>query len=94
MVVKAYVLFKVSSGSEMEICEKIMENDEVLEASILYGEYDIIAKVNAQDSERIDSVIEKIQTIPSIILTSTMIIAREYRGKMKRNPDSRIRVGF
>jgi len=87
MVVKAYVLFKVSSGSEMEICEKIMENNEVSEASILYGEYDIIAKVNAQDSDRIDSVIEKIQTIPSIILTSTMIVAREYRGKMNRNPD-------
>jgi len=91
MVVKAYVLFKVSSGSEREICENIMENNEVLDVTILYGEYDIIAKVNAQDSERIDSVIEKIQTIPSIILTSTMIVAREYRGKMKRNPDHKNR---
>lgn len=68
-----------------------MENNEALEASILCGEYDLIAKVNAQDSERIASVIEKIQTIPSIILTSTMIVVREYRGKMKGNPEHKNR---
>jgi len=86
MVVKAYILFKVNSDREREICKKIVEHDEVLEASIIYGEYDLIAKVNAEDMGQIDSFTEKIRTMPSIILTSTMIVAREYKGKANRNP--------
>jgi len=84
MVVKAYVLFKVSSGSEREICKKIVEFEEALEASIIYGEYDLIAEINAQDLGQIDSLTEKIRTIPNIILNSTMIVAREYKGKVER----------
>jgi len=82
MVVKAYVLFKVSSGSERKICKKIMEFEEVLEASMIYGEYDLIAKVSASDLQQLEELLtEKLRAMPSIVLTSTMIEAREYKGK-------------
>jgi len=87
LAVKAYVLFKVSSGSERDLCKKIVEFDEVLEASIIYGEYDLVAKVTAQDLGQLEEFLtEKIRTMSSIVLTSTMIIAREYKGKTGRNP--------
>lgn len=87
MAVKAYILFKISSGSEREICKKIVGFDEVSEASIIYGEYDLVAKVNAQDLGKLEEFLtEKIRTIPSVVLTSTMIVAREYKGKKERNP--------
>lgn len=86
MAIKAYVLFKVSSGTEREICRKISDFNEVLEASVIYGEYDLIAKVKVNDLSTLEIFLtEKIRSIPSVILTSTMIVAREYKGKTERN---------
>ena len=86
MMVEAYILFKVNSGSEREACEQIIGFDEVLGASIIYGEYDVIAKVSVQDLQGLENLLaEKIRKVPSILLTSTMIVAREYKGKARRN---------
>ena len=85
MTVKAYVVFKVSSGSERDLCRKIAEFDEVIEADIIYGEYDVITKVRADDLQHLEEFLtEKVRSIPSVVLTSTMIVAREYRGKNNR----------
>ena len=86
MAIKAYVLMKVSSGSERDICKKIVEFDEVLDVSIIYGEFDIIAKVKVDELETLENFLsENLRSMPSIMLTSTMIVAREYKGKAKRN---------
>lgn len=85
MVVNAYVLFKVSSGTEREVCEDIANFDEVLVANVIYGEYDIVAKVSVPNLQALEEFIaEKIRKVSSILLTSTMIIAREYKGKTQR----------
>lgn len=90
MAVKAFILFKISSGSEREICKRIVDFDQVLEASIIYGEYDLVAKVSAEDLGQLEEFLtEKIRSIPSVVLTSTMIVAREYKGKTERNPAHR-----
>ena len=86
MAVKAYVLMKVSSGSEREICKRIVELEEVLDASIVYGEFDVVAKVKVDELEALEDFLSKnLRNMPSIMLTSTMIVAREYKGKAKRN---------
>ena len=85
MTVEAYILFKVNSGTEREACEKIADFDEVLVAGIVYGEYDVIAKISVLDLQALEAFLaEKIRKEPSVILTSTMIIAREYKGKSQR----------
>ncbi|HDD69661.1 Lrp/AsnC family transcriptional regulator [Candidatus Bathyarchaeota archaeon] len=85
MNIKAYILFKVNSGAEKEVCKKIVEFDEVLTADITYGEYDVITKVSVPDLKALETfTTDKIRKIPSILLTSTMIIAREYKGKNAR----------
>jgi len=86
MSIKAYVMMKVSSGSEREICKKIAEFEEVMDVSIVYGEFDIIAKVKVDELETLENFLsENLRNMPSIMLTSTMIVAREYKGKAKRN---------
>ena len=86
MSIKAYVLLKVSSGSEREVCKKIADFDEVVDANIIYGEFDIVAKISIDELPSLEAFLsENIRTIPSIMLTSTMIVAREYKGKVKRN---------
>jgi DNA-binding Lrp family transcriptional regulator len=85
-MVKAYILFKVSSGSEREVAKKIADFDEVLVAGIIYGEYDLVVKVSVQSLKALEEFIaEKIRTVPNILVTSTMIMAREYKGKNNRN---------
>ena len=85
MSVLAYVLFKVASGTETEVAQKMIEFEEVMQADVVFGEYDVIARVATDDLEKLqDFVSEKIRTVPNVLVTSTMIISREYKGKTYR----------
>jgi len=85
MTILAYVLFKVSSGTEREVCQKLIEFDEVVQADIIFGEYDVIAKISTQDLDKLEEFVSlKIRTVPNVFVTSTMIISREYKGKNQR----------
>ena len=85
MAVSAYVLFKVSSGTEREVAQKLVEFDEILHADIIFGEYDVVAKMSTKDLDSLENFVsEKIRTVPNVLVTSTMIISREYRGKNYR----------
>jgi DNA-binding Lrp family transcriptional regulator len=70
---------------EKEVSRQLAELDEVQEASITYGEYDVIAKVTLNDLHLLeDFLADKIRRVESVVLTSTMIIAQEFRGKKQR----------
>jgi len=85
MSVQAYVLFKVTSGTERDVCQKIVGFDEVLAAAIIYGEYDVIAKVSLTGMEALEEFLSvKMRKVQSVLLTSTMIVAREYEGKTRQ----------
>jgi len=86
MSVLAYVLFKVSSGTEREVAQKIIEFSEVMYADVVFGEYDVIARMTTADLEKLqDFVSDKVRTIPNVLVTSTMIISKEYKGKTYRS---------
>ena len=85
MSVLAYVLFKVASGTEREVAKKMIEFEEVIQADIVFGEYDVIARVTIADLGKLqDFVSDKIRTVPNVLVTSTMIISKEYKGKFYR----------
>jgi len=85
MAVLAYVLFKVSSGTEREVCQKLIEFDDVLQADIIFGEYDVVAKIETQDLSMLEEFVSrKVRNVPNVLVTSTMIVSREYKGKRNR----------
>ena len=85
MAVLAYVLFKVSSGSERDVCKKLIEFEEVLHADIIFGEYDVVAKVETPELYNLEEFISlKVRNVPNVLVTSTMIVSREYKGKNNR----------
>jgi len=85
MAILAYVLFKVSSGTEREVCQKLIEFGEVVQAGIIFGEYDVVAKVATQDLDKLEEFVsQKVRNVPNVLVTSTMIISREYKGKSQR----------
>jgi len=85
MAVLAYVLFKVSSGTEREVAQKLIEFNEVLQADIIFGEYDVIAKLLTKDLGALEEFVsETVRNVPNVLVTTTMIISREYKGKSQR----------
>ncbi len=85
MSVLAYVLFKVASGTEREVAQKVIEFDEVIQADIVFGEYDVIARLTTENLNKLEEFVsQKVRTIPNVLVTSTMIISREYKGKRYR----------
>jgi DNA-binding Lrp family transcriptional regulator len=84
-VILAYVLFKVASGTEREVAQKLIEFDEVIQANIVFGEYDVIARMTTESLDKLEEFVsQKIRTVPNVLVTSTMIISREYKGKSYR----------
>jgi len=85
MAVLAYVMFKVSSGTEREVAQKLIDFEEVLQADIIFGEYDVIAKLSTKDLDALENFVsEKVRNVPNVLVTSTMIISREYKSKSQR----------
>jgi len=78
MSVLAYVLFKVSSGTEREVTQKIIEFEEVIQADVVFGEYEVIARMTTDDLGKLqDFGSDKVRTVPNVLVTSTMILSKE-----------------
>jgi anthranilate phosphoribosyltransferase len=73
-VVTAFVLCVTDAGKEREVVEKLRSMEKVEEAHVVYGEYDVIAKIIVDELKQLDSFIsEKVRVIKEIQMTSTMI---------------------
>jgi len=69
------VLINTDAGGEDEVMEKLKGINEVTEAYIVYGVYDIVAKVEAESIEKLkDIVTNVIRKIPKVRSTLTMIV--------------------
>ncbi len=73
-MVMAYLLILVKPGEETTVVEKLNQMDEVKMTDVVYGEYDVIAKVEVPDMSALQKfLMEKIRKIDEIERTSTMI---------------------
>ena len=85
MAILAYVLFKVASGTEREVSQKLIDFGEVIQTDIVLGEYDVIARMTTESLDKLEEFVsQKIRTVPNVLVTSTTIISREYKGKSYR----------
>jgi DNA-binding Lrp family transcriptional regulator len=72
-VVVGFVLIHVIPTHEYEVFNKLSKLKEIIELHPLFGEYDLIAKIEAEDYEDIGQIIiQKIKTIEGIIDTKTL----------------------
>lgn len=71
----AIVLLNTDMGSEDEVLEQLSRIDGVVEASIVYGVYDIVVKVRAKTIEELKEIItNKIRKLSKVKSTLTMIV--------------------
>ena len=72
-MVIGFVLMHVSPLHEYEVYNALSKLPEVVELHPLFGEYDLIAKIEAKDYDGIgEIIIQKIKTIEGITDTKTL----------------------
>ncbi len=73
-MVTAFVLCVTDAGKERDVVKMMKAMPNVEEAYVVYGEYDVIAKIRVEELKLLDTFItENVRTIPSVQMTSTMI---------------------
>ena len=74
----AYVLINTETGSMENVLEAMKKVDGVDEAHMLYGVYDIVAKVKADTMDKLkETVTWKIRKLEKVQSTLTMIVIEE-----------------
>jgi len=72
----AYALINSELGKEDEVLEKLKTFPEVKEAHIVYGIYDIIAKLEAESLQILkNTLISKIWIMDEVKSTSTLMLS-------------------
>lgn len=74
-MVEAYVMIVAASGTTRDLLPQIKEIDGIRRSNIVAGEYDIIADVEAEDTQNLLRLVtEEIQTLEGIGRTRTCIV--------------------
>jgi len=72
-----FVLINVAPGSEKKVFDIMIKWDEIQELHPLFGDYDLIAKIQAPDYEGLsDIVVNKIRSIKGVTETKTLTGAK------------------
>ncbi|MGQ0638279.1 MAG: Lrp/AsnC ligand binding domain-containing protein [Nitrososphaerota archaeon] len=70
---KAYILIGCELGSETELVTKLLEIDKVKDATVTYGDYDIVVEAETDTEAQMDNLImKKIRKLDKIRTTITL----------------------
>ena len=69
----AYVLLVTEVGKEYEIVQELKKIKGVTEAKAVYGEFDIVTRIEGTDLKSLDESVTKLRRISSVIRTVTLI---------------------
>jgi len=68
-----FVLITIAPTHEHDVYNKLSKVPEIIELHLLFGEYDLIAKIEADDFEDLGVVVvNKIRSIDGVIDTKTL----------------------
>ena len=74
----AFVLINTEIGSESEVLEQIKKIDAIEESYMVYGVYDVVAKVSADTMEKLKEIVTwKVRRLDKVRSTLTMILIEE-----------------
>lgn len=77
-MIHAHLLLTVGPGKEYFVAQKLKKLKETLDVDIVYGQFDIIAKVELEKINDLQEfVIKKIRPISGITSSSTLIAVGE-----------------
>jgi len=70
---KAYILIGCELGSETDLVTKLLEIDKIKDATVTYGDYDIVVEAETDTEAQMDNLImKKIRKLDKIRTTITL----------------------
>jgi len=76
-----FALLSISPLNEKDVYEKLKKIPEIIEVHPLFGEYDILLKIETMDIDSIgEIVIQKIRSIKGVTDSKTMIGTKSLSG--------------
>ena len=77
-LVSVYVMVKVIAGKDEEVFTRVQKLKQIKEASVTYGAYDLILKVEFQRIEEVDEFLfDVVRRISGVSETVSMIVAKK-----------------
>jgi len=73
MAFSAYILGVSEIGKEKEVLQKCLNLKDVVEGTIVFGEYDLIVKVMTDDVKELSRRVEDIRRVDGLLRTATLI---------------------
>ena len=71
----AFVLINTETGAEQEVLDELRKIDAVKESYLVYGVYDIVAKVGADTMDKLKEIVTwNVRNVDKVRSTLTMII--------------------
>jgi len=71
----AFVMITAEIGKENDVLDELKKIEHVKEAHLVYGVYDVVAKVEAETMDRLKELItSKVRRLKSVRSTLTMIV--------------------
>lgn len=79
MMATAFVLINSEMGLEEEVLTALKGIDSVVEANVVYGVYDLVAKVQGTSSDELKNIIlTQIRSLENVRSTLTMIVIEDH----------------
>ena len=73
---RSFVLISLNQCDEQQVLDELKELEEVKNAFILFGEWDILAEIELQEAEHLGTfVMDKLRSREDVKLTSSLIVA-------------------
>ena len=77
-MVRAYILFTITPGAEEQVLKEVKLVDDIQEAYVTYGVFDLVLKVNADSSEGLKQLVtQRLRTIDNVRSTMTLMLTEE-----------------
>ncbi|QLH75556.1 MAG: Lrp/AsnC ligand binding domain-containing protein [Methanomassiliicoccales archaeon] len=78
----AFVIINTDIGMESVVLQSLEAIEEIEMACVVYGVYDIVAKISAPDMESLERAIsERLRKVAGIRSTLTLIISKEHQKR-------------
>lgn len=71
--VVAFILMVTELAKEQEVVKELLRIPGVVEARLLYGEFDVLARVEVNNMKELDGVITKVRNTRGVVKTTTLI---------------------
>ncbi|MFX0097255.1 MAG: Lrp/AsnC ligand binding domain-containing protein [Candidatus Hodarchaeota archaeon] len=75
MAILAFVLIRTKTGRELDIMVELEQMEEVREAYMIYGGWDVIARVEVESLPQLDTLVVNIRASRDVQQTATLITA-------------------